>query len=549
MCRDIATLLLNGLRAYSGLPDSVWDGDPNCAHSFGDEQMAERRPYSAEFANGIAPSSEGAAKFQGATVSQGAFCRCGAWRGQLGLESTISAYVRHVVEVFGEIKRVLRDDGVAFCNIGDSFFSNPAKGGSGTFNGRNGRGEGYDRRFREVSADDGLKPKDLCLIPFRLALALQADGWWIRSDVIWNKPATMPESVEDRPTRAHEYVLLLTKSAKYYYDADAIREAGSANSHGSPNINPGWKQQTINAPHGSLGRWMAQDALNGRNKRDVWTIAAEPNRWALCRSCRYVSERWPECRLCGGAGSLAVRQAAADEAGWNPSGPNSRFHKSFDPAHPAKADGKERRDEAEAAECPRCGGKRLCPRCGGRDVTGHFAAYPSRLVELCILAGTSERGECSRCGKNWVRVTERGERAIIPRYPSEVKLRETKMHGPCSWDTAISTGWRPQCACDAPTRPNIVLDPFLGSGTTLETAQRLGRKCVGLELSDDYIAIARKRTEQGSLFTQPRQVADDVPSPNLGQVSENLVEVDEAAEPMAAPWRQMNLFGEGSDGI
>lgn len=155
-----------------------------------------------------------------------AFCLgCGAWHGPLGLEPTPELYVQHLTAIFRECRRALTPDGTLWLNLGDCYARSPAKGGSGTPNGRNGYGEGYAGAFRPIP--QGLKPKDLIGIPWRIAFALQADGWYLRSDVIWEKPDVLPESVKDRPTKSHEYLFLLTKSPRYYYDADAVREIGA----------------------------------------------------------------------------------------------------------------------------------------------------------------------------------------------------------------------------------------------------------------------------------------------------------------------------------
>lgn len=161
--------------------------------------------------------------------------------GQLGLEATPDAYIATMVEVFREVRRVLRPDGTCWVNMGDSYASG-TKGSGGT-----GKStlmmDGREEMKRIATADrsnaaakfeprrfdmGGAKPKDLLMMPARLALALQADGWWLRSDIIWAKPNPMPESVTDRPTNAHEHIFLLTKSARYFYDADAVREEALA---------------------------------------------------------------------------------------------------------------------------------------------------------------------------------------------------------------------------------------------------------------------------------------------------------------------------------
>jgi DNA modification methylase len=196
--------------------------------------------------------------------------------GQIGLEPTPAAFVARMVEVFREVRRVLRADGTAWVNLGDSYANDTKWGGeSGGMNYTSSAG-GY-RGQREKRAT-GLKPKDLVGIPWRVAFALQDDGWYLRSDIIWHKPNPMPESATDRPTRAHEYIFLLSKSARYYYDADAIREPHTA--LGRP---PGNKSRIYidRDPNHHAGEKRRPDHAhsfneNGRNKRTVWTVATAP---------------------------------------------------------------------------------------------------------------------------------------------------------------------------------------------------------------------------------------------------------------------------------
>ena len=151
-------------------------------------------------------------------------CRsCGAVRvdSQLGLEATPEEYVASMVDVFRKVRRVLRDDGTVWLNLGDTFMSSGGERAYGSSD--NGTGRGPGTRRHDVPRS-GLKPKDLVGIPWRVAFALQADGWYLRSDIIWAKPNPMPESVTDRPTKSHEYLFLLTKSARYYFDQEAVRE-------------------------------------------------------------------------------------------------------------------------------------------------------------------------------------------------------------------------------------------------------------------------------------------------------------------------------------
>jgi DNA modification methylase len=201
--------------------------------------------------------------------------------GQLGLEKTPQEYITRMVEVFREVRRVLRKDGTCWLNVGDSYWG--GKGSNGSSKARRTADErGYLQSGGTVLMDtrpsdgkhESIKPKDLCLIPFRLAIALQEDGWWVRSDIIWAKPNPMPESVTDRPTKSHEYMFLLTKSAKYYFDAEAIKENSvypdddrKARSNGEQKRTP--TEQIAGVRQGSA-------TYPKRNIRSVWTIPTQP---------------------------------------------------------------------------------------------------------------------------------------------------------------------------------------------------------------------------------------------------------------------------------
>jgi DNA modification methylase len=340
------------------------------------------------------------------------FCRlCGAWRGSLGLEPTPELFVAHLVEIMREVRRVLRDDGTLWLNLGSSYAGS-------------GKGIGSDHGKAVFTDDDitrtnwrlsSFKPKDLVPIPWMAAMALQEDGWYLRCDIIWAKPNPMPESVTDRPTKAHEYLFLLAKSRTYYYDAEAVREPHARDWADEHRPVGGRKHRLDGGPMARNGSgqydrdWDARDYsakmnLSGRNRRSVWTIATQPYKGA------------------------------------------------------------------------------------------HFATYPEALVEPCILAGTSAKGCCPKCGAPWQRIIGKATKQRIPRYPGDERLRETKMHGPPSWNAYETLGWRPTCACDAGEAvPATVLDPFCGSGTTIAVALRLGRHGIGIELNPDYVAMAERR--------------------------------------------------------
>ena len=270
--------------------------------------------------------------------------------GQIGLEPTPEQYVEKMVAVFREVKRVLRDDGVLFLNLGDTYHG----GGGGNYGDSKSTRTHHEHLTNVRNRVDlpNLKPKDLVGIPWRVAFALQSDGWWLRSDIIWHKPNPMPESVRDRPTKAHEYIFLLAKSKRYYYDADAVREAGSPETAARAKRGVSAAHKNVNGAPGQTPHSMNQPRKHGegypmpstRNRRSVWTVATKPFRGA------------------------------------------------------------------------------------------HFAVFPPDLIEPCIKAGS-----------------------------------------------AVG---------------DLVLDPFMGSGTTALVAYGLGRDYLGIELNPDYVEMANERLRE-----------------------------------------------------
>jgi|KBSMisStandDraft_5_1062788.scaffolds.fasta_scaffold48262_3 DNA modification methylase len=299
-CREVlATLPANSVHCvvtsppYYGLRDygtAQWaGGDAACDHK---SQRTASAGMAAEMRDrgnerGYVPSSNFAnygERWTDGSVYRDTCGKCGATRvdRQIGLEASPAEYLAEMVAVFREVKRVLRPDGTCWVNMGDSYASAPV----GSFNGGGFKDKSAQTGGRDMSGvatsgvmnkvkASGLKPKDLLMMPARLALALQADGWWLRSDIIWHKPNPMPESVGDRPTSAHEHVFLLAKSARYFYDADAVREV-SISDHPSGN---GYKRDARlsytdkNGARGNDEHWQMQ---TNRNLRNVWTIATAP---------------------------------------------------------------------------------------------------------------------------------------------------------------------------------------------------------------------------------------------------------------------------------
>jgi len=319
---------------------------------------------------------------------------------EVGAEPTAEEYIARMVSVFRALRRVLRDDGTVWLNLGDSY-------------GPNGQLKG---------------------VPWRVALALQNNGWVLRQDIIWAKPNCMPESVRNRCTKSHEYLFLLAKRSGYYYDNEAIREDGTGRPWNPKNdfgadSNRSNKSKHLSARQLDLQR--TQFAHNthhddmdktGRSKRSVWWVA------------------------------------------------------------PATYPG------------------------------AHYATFPARLIEPCILAGTSERGCCPRCGKPWKRIVERGEYSKSNRQAKRkggednpsLQGAELNCVGGGYWPVK-TVGWQPGCKCKRRKPvPCVVLDPFVGSGTTCCVALANGRRSVGIDLSADYLATDAVPRITGELLARPR---------------------------------------------
>ena len=199
---------------------------------------------------------------------------------QIGLEPSVEAYVAEMVAVFRAVRRVLADDGVVFLNLGDSYSGGPSTGANGWKAGSIGVSSDAARGVPVGKHGDGIGPKQLLGVPWRVAFALQADGWVLRSDIIWHKPNPIPESVRDRPTKAHEYVFLLAKRARYFYDSGAVAEP-LVSMHPSGN-----KSRLVRGRIGGDSGWNLRPSAErslpegGRNRRTVWTIAPQPCRGA-----------------------------------------------------------------------------------------------------------------------------------------------------------------------------------------------------------------------------------------------------------------------------
>lgn len=443
-----------GLRKYAGEQELVWGGDADCRHEWIDTPHTDKRGIEGSGLNGRDPYKGGEARLHYVERSCGL---CSAWKGSLGLEPTVQMYVDHIVQIFREMRRILRKDGVVFLNIGDSYVAS-ATGSTGkrsTLEG--GQSTQNEASKRPSKSGNGLKAKDLCMVPARVALALQADGWWIRSDIIWAKGMSfdddyvgnpMCESVNDRPSRAHEYVFMLTKSQKYYWDKYAVLEAGKdwGKRDRSETFSCTDGVMPNGQPHGGLKD--ANFAERGRNLRNVWSISTSPLGWEMCSQCKV--------------------------------------------AMPAKL--YRRLPKVDIQIDDKVVTKRQCG-CESTDWMSHFAAFPQKLIEPMVKAGTSEHGCCADCGAPWKRMVERTAMVIARSGRNEASGIQIGASGTMLEPaTSTTTGWQPSCKCtDADIEPCTVFDPFTGSGTSAIVACKLGRKFIGTELSDDYVCLAEQR--------------------------------------------------------
>ena len=353
--------------------------------------------------------------------------------GQLGLEATPDEYVANMVAVFRAVRRVLRDDGTLWLNLGDSYASDMKGSGGPTPKQASNAGSFYEPR----KLQHGLKPKDLVGIPWRVAFALQADGWYLRQDIIWHKPNPMPESVTDRCTKAHEYIFLLTKSARYYYDNEAVKEPQicsdprliksgivrsreygySTKENELRTGNRKYDDVPINyAGNGTNVKGHKGNSMNTldgkRNKRSVWTVTTKPFKGA--HFATFPPDLIEPCVLAG---------------------------------------------------------------------TSHFGACAECKTPYQRLI---EKGDVPN------RKTRDNLLGVYPGRKTTTRLNTVDM----AVIPTATTGWGKMCNCTTDAvEPCVVLDPFSGAGTTGVVAIKHSRCYIGTELNPDYLEISRKRIQ------------------------------------------------------
>jgi DNA modification methylase len=267
---------------YYGLRDygtAKWEGgDMNCDHKKGEPKWRSRDKSTIAYAESQGHNLESWGKICG---------KCGAIRidDQIGLEETPEIYINKLVAVFSEVKRVLKDDGTLWVNMGDSYATNGTY--IGDYKEKHPEHKDFHVKNSERYADkrkgvrgNGIKGKDLLGIPWMLAFALRADVWWLRSDIIWAKPNPMPESVTDRPTKSHEYIFLLAKSQHYYCDMEAIAEPISSSQKEVDRQYLNGTKDTVWATNKNYSGGVGYNSSGKRNKRDVWTVTTKPYKGA-----------------------------------------------------------------------------------------------------------------------------------------------------------------------------------------------------------------------------------------------------------------------------
>lgn len=386
----------------------------------------------------------------------------GGGKEEVGQEDTPDAFVARLVAVFRKVRRVLRKDGVLFLNLGDSWCST-APGTQGDPLHARGilagvREEVAQARARtRPSTPAGLKPKDMIGIPWRVALALQADGWYLRQDLIWSKTACMPESVTDRFTKSHEYIFLLSKSERYFFDHVAVREPVAASTRSRLAQNVAGQKGSDRVPGKTNGAMKAVGSSERRNRRSVGAIKLR------------------------GLGNLRSRRSVLVIS---PKGFKGAHFAVYPPEIP------------EIAIKAGTSAHGACASCG--------APWRRRTGRPCKECGAfipTQGKACGACGyvNDWK--AERGVSAALaaeewstPGRATPRKLGASGKQGAVPAQAQLDQGWESTCRCaTSSVRPCVALDPFGGSGTTSLVAERLGRDSIYIDLNPDYLALAIER--------------------------------------------------------
>lgn len=563
-CRDVLKTLATGSvhtvitsPPYFALRDygtATWEGgDP------GHEHEPAKRGSDCKVWTGTLGGTANLARPAGAGNRGGDAwtCSCGATRvdQQIGLEPTPDEYVSALVDVFRRVWRVLRDDGTCWLNLGDSYAAAGGHGGQGVSSQRQGRTNVEQQNRGPTRVPEGYKTKDLLGIPWMVAFALRADGWFLRSDVIWGKPNPMPESVTDRPTKAHEYVFLLTKRPRYFYDGAVIREPTVSldPTHSSYRPNSARISENGRVEHHAKHEMSARSYdPAGRNKRsiwdvpedlwsqflhwldtqppgspaDVWRVTTKPFADAhfavmpvdLAEPCVLAGAPERACAECG-APWVRITHTEIDDT-------RRAARQTITPPaatlNGGEAGTRHANGSATWGHWTRQVTDGFAPSCEHAGLTSGLLldmtrAQAKRAVELAEAAGLTRAhiAAIRACG-----ITDAGKAQATQdghgrNDPEMQRLADEAKHTLGGYHREFllardDTTPHPSCDHDTATTPGVVLDPFAGAGTTGLAAIRAGREFVGIELSPEFAQLARARiaTDIRLGHRSPQRVAE-----------------------------------------
>ena len=488
-----------GLRDYDIEP-VIWDGDKNCKHIWGNKTITLKHK-----SGETNPGKESWFKDKGASDDKGnRFClKCGAWKGSLGLEPTFELYIKHLCNIFDEIKRVLRKDGTCWVNIGDSY------GGSGGASGHtletlnlNRLTVGYGATEGNQKATKGYA-KSLLDIPYRFSIEMTNRGWIKRNTIIWWKLNCMPSSADDRFTVDFEYLFFFTKNNKaIFWTNEKTLECVSKKPLGTKGIEGiDWEWRPCPRCQGTGGETKI-------NKKDAENMGSPRARY-------HRITKQEECKRCKGLGKIKVSFWASHDY-WFEQQFEEFLSNDYDLNRMAKArteyGGKWAQDSGGAIKTQRAFVDGYAQGRNKRCVwiiptqpfpEAHFAVYPEGLVEIPIKAGCPEF-ICKKCGKARVKIMDNSERvntrpgldignmksgkdidpnkelhkSDLSKYRQQIKYKEI--------------GYT-DCGCNAGFEPGIVLDPFMGAGTSALVALKQRKRFIGIEIKQEYIDMAKRR--------------------------------------------------------
>jgi DNA modification methylase len=412
--------------------------------------------------------------------------------GQIGLEETPEQYVDKMVEVFEQVKWVLKPEGTLWLNLGDSYCaSSTGSQGNNSSKLEGGKSTQIEAGKRpDKSRIAGVKQKDLIGIPWLVAFALRSAGWYLRQDIIWHKPNPMPESVTDRCTKAHEYIFLLSKSAKYYYDHEAIKlplakashlrlAQDIANQKGSDRV-PGKTNGAMKAVGSPIKKvykdkdGMTVGELDSEVMKQLQLMTLE-------ESIEYLRKNIKDPTFGGKKG----REYTPERDDPNFRNGSEQWGREWLPSEDGYAN---KRSVWTVTTKP--------------FSEAHFATFPEDLIVDCIKAGCPEY-VCSKCGKAREKIFEstgdnKANEVIshngVPGLKKDSSHdRVRSLSGATYEHVRKLTDQLTDCGCNEGFSPGVCLDPFMGAGTTALVARKLNRNYIGFELNQEYIKIAEKR--------------------------------------------------------